>query len=109
MAISSDAWSEEDRQESMEISAYYEELPLEKCELLEESIEPVTDVYEARMGTGSTRLTLHDGIEFDEDGIWRDGPATRSDQVYIPVIRRNVDGTYTGMVYRVPEELQYPK
>ena len=30
-------------------------------------------------------------------------------QVYIPVIRRNVDGTYTGMVYRVPEELQYPQ
>ena len=109
LAVSSDAWSEEDRQESMEISSYYEELPLEKCELLEESVEPVTDVYEARMGTGSTRLTLHDGIEFDEDGIWRGGWMQSGGQVYIPVIRRNVDGTYTGMVYRVPEELQYPQ
>ena len=48
-------------------------------------------------------------MEFDEDGIWRGGPATSSDRVYIPVIRRNADGTYTGMVYRVPEELQYPQ
>ena len=108
MSISPDAWSEEDRQESMEISAYYEELPLEKCELLEESMEPVTDVYEAHMGTGSTLLTLYDGMEFDENGIWRGGPMTSSDQVYIPVIQRNTDGTYTGMVYRVPEELKYP-
>ena len=77
--------------------------------MLEESVEPVTDVYEARMGTGSTRLTLHDGIEFDEDGIWRGGWMQSGGQVYIPVIRRNVDGTYTGMVYRVPEELQYPQ
>ena len=108
MAISSDAWSEEDRQESMEISAYYEELPLEKCELLEESMEPVTDVYEAHMGTGSTLLTLYDGMEFDEDGIWRGGWMRSGGQVYIPVIQRNTDGTYTGMVYRVPEELKYP-
>ena len=108
MAISSDAWSEEDRQESMEISAYYEELPLEKCELLEESIEPVTDVYEAHMGTGSTLLTLYDGMEFDEDVIWRGGWMRSGGQVYIPVIQRNTDGTYTGMVYRVPEELKYP-
>ena len=54
-------------------------------------------------------ITLNEDMEFDEDGIWRGGPATSSDQVYIPVIRRNADGTYTGMVYPVPEELQYPQ
>lgn len=105
--------SEEEQQEAQqqgaETYAYYQSLPLEDCELMEDSVEAVTDVYEFSLGVLTRIITLNENMEFDEDGIWRDGPATRSDQVYIPVIRRNVDGTYTGMVYRVPEELQYPQ
>lgn len=106
--------SEEEQQEAQqqgaETYAYYQSLPLEDCELIEDSVEAVTDVYEVPLGSVVTNIiTLNEDMEFDEDGIWRGGPATSSDQVYIPVIRRNADGTYTGMVYRVPEELQYPQ
>ena len=106
--------SEEEQQEAQqqgaERYAYYQSLPLEDCELIEDSVEAVTDVYEFPMGSAVTGIiTLNEDMEFDEGGIWRGGPATSSDQVYIPVIRRNADGTYTGMVYRVPEELQYPQ
>ena len=106
--------SEEEQQEAQqqgaETYAYYQSLPLEDCELIEDSVEAVTDVYEVPLGSVVTSIiTLNENMEFDEDGIWRGGPATSSDQVYIPVIRRNADGTYTGMVYRVPEELQYPQ
>ena len=104
--------SEEEQQEaqreSVERYAYYQSLPLEDCELMEDSVEAVTDVYEFSLGILTRVITLNENMEFDEDGIWRGGPATSSDQVYIPVIQRNADGTYTGMVYRVPEELQYP-
>ena len=92
----------------MERYAYYQSLPLEDCELIEDSIEAVTDVYEFPLGILTRVITLNEDMEFDEDGIWRGGPMMSSDQVYIPVIQRNTDGTYTGMVYRVPEELKYP-
>ena len=104
--------SEEEQQEaqreSVERYAYYQSLPLEDCELIEDSIEAVTDVYEFPLGILTRVITLNEDMEFDEDGIWRGGPMMSSDQVYIPVIQRNTDGTYTGMVYRVPEELKYP-
>ena len=96
----------------MEQLEYYESLPLEKCELLEESVETVTDVYEVRTRTTTSWITLYDEMEFDENGIHRAGIRgdTADDgtyEIYLPVIRRDADGVYTGMIYRVPEELHY--
>ncbi|WP_295733480.1 hypothetical protein [uncultured Oscillibacter sp.] len=91
---------------------YYGNLPLEDCELLEESVERVTDVYEVQIGMGTgmstSRITHIDQMEYDKDGIWRGGIAEIAGEVYIPVIRRETDGGYTGMLYRVPEELCCP-
>ncbi len=90
---------------------YYMNLPLEQCELVEESVETVTDVYEVKLGISTSWITIQEEMEFDEDGIWRGG--TRGDftadgyQVYIPVIQRDHNGVYTGMLYKVPKNLHY--
>ena len=86
-------------------------LPLEQCELVEESVETVTDVYEVKLGISTSWITIQEEMEFDEDGIWRGG--TRGDftadgyQVYIRVIQRDHNGVYTGMLYKVPKNLHY--
>lgn len=100
-------WEEREKERE-----YYLNIPLEACELVEESVEPVTDVYEVQLPDGGTswlrdldKLTESD---FDEDGTYRSGfQGCLDDRVYLPVIRREADGTFTGMVYRVPEELEY--
>ena len=56
----------------------------------------------------TSRITHIDQMEYDKDGIWRGGIAEIAGEVYIPVIRRETDGGYTGMLYRVPEELRCP-
>ena len=100
-------WEEREKERE-----YYQNISLESCELVEESVEPVTDVYEVQLPDGGTswirdldKLTESD---FDEDGIYRSGFQGCLDGcVYLPVIRREGDGTFTGMLYRVPEELTY--
>ncbi len=111
MGITSFTLSDEDIKRNKEESEYYRNLPLEKCELLEESVETVTDVYEVKLGMSTDWIKINDEMEFNEDGIWRGG--TRADvteagfEVLIPVIKRDANGVYTGMLYRVPENLQY--
>lgn len=91
---------------------HYQNIPLESCELVEESVEHVTDVYEVQLPDGGTswvrdldKLTESD---FDEHGVYRSGfQGCLDGRVYLPVIRREADGTLTGMLYRVPEELEY--
>lgn len=89
---------------------YYMDLPLEKCELVEESVETVTDAYEIDLGTYAHTIIIYDEMEFDENGIWR-GVHTRDlsagGEVYIPIIKRDANGVYTGMLYRVPQELHF--
>lgn len=103
--------SEEELQHAEDHRAYYMNLPLEKCELLEETVKVVTDVYEVNAGTCTDLIPIDSWMEFDEDGIWRGG--MRGDltdsgyEVYIPVIKRDADGVYTGMIYRVPQALHY--
>lgn len=104
--------SPEEMEQAMEIGAYYQELPLESCELMEESVEPVTEVYEIQLPDGSASWIRHlDKLtesDFDEHGVYRSGFQSCQDgRVYLPVIRREADGTFTGMLYRVPEELEY--
>ena len=104
-------YTEDDRQRHKEELDYYMNLPLDKCELLEETVEAVTDVYEVDVGTGTDWITIDDAMEFDEDGIWRGG--TRGNvtdvgyEVYIPIIKSDANGVYTGMIYRVPQNLHY--
>lgn len=102
---------EQMREEWEEKREYYQNIPLGSCELMEESVEPVTDEYEVQTPGGTSwirdldRLTEND---FDEDGIYRSRFRGSLDgRVYLPIIRREADGTFTGMLYRVPEELEY--
>ncbi len=87
---------------------YYTTLPLEDCELLEDSVEDVTgkEVYEARIGTGISFLRDFDMLEFDENGVYRSGYGEDGGEVYMPVLKKE-EGRLYGMVYRVPEELRY--
>ena len=99
--------TEEEHQRFEKKWDYYQNLPLEECELLEEAVETVTDVYEVDFGTSAHRITDFDKMEFGEDGIWRAGFSEVGCEVYISVIERDRNGVYTGMVYRVPENLLY--
>ena len=112
VGVFSSTVSEEDRQRHKEELDYYMNLPLDKCELLEETVEAVADVYEVNVGMGTDWITIRDEMEFDNDGIWRGG--TRGGfneaggyEVYIPVIKRDGENSYTGMIYRVPHNLHY--
>ncbi len=90
---------------------YYMNLPLKQCELVAERVESVTDVYAVKLETSTSWITIQEEMEFDESGIWRDG--TRGDfivdgyAVYIPGIKRDYNGLYTGMLNKVPKSLQY--
>lgn len=103
--------SEEDIQRNSEIKDYYMSLPLEQCELLEESIETVTDVYEVKLRGSTSWIRYFDKLEFDENGIYKSGYqgdyTADGYEVYIPVLKRDENGVYTGMIYRVPKNLQY--
>jgi len=99
--------SEEDIQRAMESRDYYENLPLEECELIEESVETVTEVYEIKLGSSTSWVEIRDDMAFDETGIYRAGIRGDGLEIYIPVIKRDVNGVYTGMIYRVPDNLRY--
>ena len=103
--------AEEESRKNKERREYYASLPLEQCELLEESVETVTDVYEVKLGNHTSWITDFDRREFDEDGIYRDGYyeffGYDGSKVYISVLKRDGNGVYTGMIYRVPENLWY--
>ena len=105
--------ADEEIQRSRAMRAYYASLPLEQCELLAESVETVTDVYEVKVGNGTSWITDFDRLEFDENGIYRDGYyeifGHDGSEVYISVLKRDGNGVYTGMIYRVPENLWYPE
>lgn len=103
--------SGEEIQRNSKIKDYYMALPLEQCELLVESVETVTDVYEVRLEGSISWIRYFDELEFDENGIHKSGYqgdyTADGYEVYIPVLKRDENGVYTGMIYRVPEELQY--
>lgn len=106
MAYTATADGEALRQAREELD-YYRSLPLEDCELLEDTVETVTEVYECAIGNGVSCHRDFGKMPFDGDGLFRAGISWDRDAVYLTVIRRNGDGTYTGMVYRVPPALKY--
>lgn len=100
--------SEEESQEIDRQCEYYDNLSLEQCELVEESVKTVTDVYEYSTEDSTTWFPIDDQLEFDEDGFIRCELWTDSDgKVIISVIKRDSNGALTGMFYRVPENLIY--
>lgn len=114
VTITTGTMTDEELQRWEDERNYYANLPLEGCELLEETVETVTDIYEYNIGTVTDQTAIYDGMEFDGDGIHRDGiRGEHTDDggyvMYMPVIKRDENGVYTGMVYRVPEELYYPE
>lgn len=101
--------SEAERREKERQDEYFRTLPLDRCELVEDSVMPVTDVYDYRIddsGFGHVTLKYFDifDSEFDKDGVFRIG---LYGWTHIAVLRRDAEGNLTGMVYRIPEELQY--
>ena len=65
------------------------------------------------MGNGTTWITDFDRREFDENGIYREGFMENrgydGTEIYIPVLKCDESGVYTGMIYRVPKNLWYPE
>ena len=100
--------SEEQLELDRRLSEYYKNIPLAQCEVLKGSMETVTEVYEPQVGGTSCRIEIRGDMEFDADGIYRNGFFAAGDDMYLPVIRKNEDGSFTGMVYRVPDSLIYP-
>jgi hypothetical protein len=107
--------------------AVLRDIPLDLCEVAADSLKTLTygDTYAYQLGgadagTGYFPIT-EDAMDaavaegrFDEDGIFRIGSnlydydardAYDGSDGYIAALKRNEDGTFTGMVYRVPGRL----
>ena len=110
-AVSGQLLSQEELEKSRAESAYYETLPLEDCILVEDSVADVKDEYQCSVEGTITWYTVRQE-DLDGDGIQRCGmfraPSPDGRSVYLPVICRRADGTLQGMVYRVPQALEYP-
>ena len=94
-------------EQRMELSEYYRSLPLEELELIPESVRPLTyDTdynalyfdYEIDGLIGST-LFQDEYAVFDNDGVTR-GAILGGE--YLVVIKRGIDGEFTGMLYKLP-------
>ncbi len=101
---------EQQRQNDREYE-YYVNLPLDQCELVEDSIRTVTEPCESGKGTW---YDLPSPEDFDENGLYVAGYSlgggfadTPEAELYLTVYRLEDDGTVTGMLYRVPRELWY--
>lgn len=88
---------------------YYDNLPLEKCELLPDTVKTVTDVYEYEVSANVGCYYIDaEHMEFDENNMFRGGWWTdENGEVFIIVIKRDDHGILTGMVYQVPESSIY--
>ncbi len=83
---------------------YYNNIPLEQCELVPESVKIVTDVYEYEAGDSLARSfeIKKNEIEFDQDGVFR-GTWWEIDEAGFVMVIRNDNGVLTGMIYKVPK------
>ena len=100
--------SEEQRADSMqrykEKNDYYNNIPLEQCEIMLESVKIVTDVYEYEAGDSLARSfeIKKNEIEFDQDGVFR-GTWWEIDEAGFVMVIRNDNGVLTGMIYKAPK------
>jgi hypothetical protein len=103
----------ESQAEAERVREFFENIPLDKCELIPESVKVFKDVYEFTVGerdnpyTPYAELTFYaewvEFAKFDKDGIHRAGFVADDDRefYYMLVIKRDNNGTLTGMVYKV--------
>ena len=96
---------DEDAADYVKEDEYYASLPPESWILLEDSVAPVADGwygYFWEEESSDIQVQVDDGMDFDEDGNFiAVHPGLKV------VIHRNDDGSLTGMVYHVPDELMY--
>ncbi|MDR1131440.1 MAG: hypothetical protein LBL15_03375 [Oscillospiraceae bacterium] len=117
--VSSTLSKEQQAQNQKDYEAYEKllrSIPLDKCAVVPDSVQALTygDAYEY-YSLDNQPLNSYipitqeamDAAPFDENGIFRQGSSLPSDgsDGYIPVIVRNGDDTFTGMVYKVPGQL----
>jgi len=105
---------------------YYLNIPLEECELVPDSVSPVVDgIFSYEIGDKRyevnvleiTMLFEYDGIRrivrgestFNEDNTRRisfgDNAGSDDEMGYLAIIKRDVDGSMTGMVFRTPKRM----
>lgn len=99
--------SREEERHMEELVEYYDKIPIEQCLLVPESVKSVTEVYEYGSEGNSTIFPIYDGMVFDEDGYFRCGFYEEGREVFVSVIKRAGDGSLSGMLFRVPENLIY--
>lgn len=85
-------------------SKYYQNLPLEACELVDQ--QTVTDLYEYTVDDYTLSLQVPERELFDEDGQYRGRRQRISGAFYLPVFRLEEDMCVTQL-YKVPQELEY--
>jgi hypothetical protein len=115
---------EELKKQQAEYAKYKEVLnsiPLDRCDIVEGTVKTLTygDTFEYQVGDEEMSGTAYFPITqesidsavaqglLDENGIFRQGSHLEYDgsDGFIGVIERNGDGTFTGMVYKVPGQL----
>ncbi len=108
---------EQKAQDQKDFEAYEKllhSIPLDKCEVVPDSVQTLTygDTYEYNTtpsSTGYAQITKEsmDTAPFDETGIFKINSSLPTDgsDGYIAVLERNGDGTFTGIVYKVPGQL----
>ena len=85
---------------------FYDNIPLEDCELIPESVQILSDVWEYNVGGTTSRFDIYEEyLKFNEDGIFRQGYTGDGDSVVISVIQQNDNGTLTGMLYWIPQHI----
>jgi len=112
ISLSDEATLESQRQFEV-FRNFYENVPLEDLELIPESVKTFTDYYEFQIDESRFALTFRwfDGMEefFDENGFLQreNTPWVMDDDGSgaILTVQRNDNGTFTGRVYLVPQEL----
>lgn len=96
---------DEDASDYVQEVEYYASLPPESWILLEDSVAPAEDgwyEYFWEEESNDIQVMVDDGMDFDEEGNFiAVHPGLKV------VIHRDGDGSLTGMVYYVPDELLY--
>ena len=101
--------------EQAEAREFYSSIPLEECELVEDSVMQVIDHYvyyfpDTRLSvTGIFHTGGLEGYAFDDNGVmlihWGES-YDHDERDFIVVYKKDADGIVTGMIYRTP--LQAP-
>ena len=112
-AVTAHHQREEERLARQAYLQYCNSLSLDDCELLEDSIIPVTDTYEYysdKHRRARIMVSMNEGFEStlgERDYFILDcNPYFRSDEDrgYMIVIKRDDDGSLIGMIYRTPPQ-----